>query len=195
MSPRVGLDTQAVLDAAAQIADSEGIDSVTLRRVSSELGVRSPSLYNHVDGLAGLRRGLHLRGLRMIAADLRIAAVGVIRHDALAAICHAQRAMARAHPGLYAAIQPSVHREDVDQELAAAGLEVLQVLEAVLRSYGIGGDDAIHAIRGLRSAVHGFITLEAAGAFGMAQDVEESFDRLIVLLAEGFQSRGSRGSP
>ena len=103
--------------------------------------------------------------------------------------------MARAHPGLYAAIQPSVHREDVDQELAAAGLEVLQVLEAVLRSYGIGGDDAIHAIRGLRSAVHGFITLEAAGAFGMAQDVEESFDRLVVLLAEGFQSRGSRGSP
>ena len=195
MSPRIGLDAEVVLDAASQIADSEGLEAVTLKRVASELGIRSPSLYNHVEGLSGLRRGLHLRGLRMVAADLRWAAVGATGDEALRAVCSAQRAMARQHPGLYGAIQPSVHRQDVDDELLSAGLEVLRVLEAVLRSYDIDGDDAVHAIRGLRSALHGFVTLEAAGAFGMAQDVDQSFDRLIALLAEGFRCWGKRKAP
>ena len=178
---------EAVLDAAMRIADSEGLESLSLARVASELGVRSPSLYNHVDGIAGLRKGLHLRGLRQSVADMREAATGVAGDDALRAICHAQRNLARKHPGLYAAIQPSVHLPDIDEELLAAGEEVLDVFAAVLRSYGLQGDDALHAIRMLRSAVHGFVSLEAAGAFGMAIDVDESFERLIAILANGFQ--------
>ncbi len=41
--------------------------------------------------------------------------------------------------------------------------------------YGLTGDDAIHAIRGLRALMHGFVSLEAAGGFAMPQDLDESY--------------------
>lgn len=41
------------------------------------------------------------------------------------------------------------------------------------------GDDAVHAMRGPRAAAHGFATLEAAGGFGLAADVDASFHRLV----------------
>ena len=54
--PGAGLDPERVVDAAAAIADAEGLDAVTLARVAGGLGVRAPSLYNHVDGRGGLLR-------------------------------------------------------------------------------------------------------------------------------------------
>src|SRR5205807_9161138 len=44
---------------------------------------------------------------------------------------------------------------------------------------------AIHAIRGLRSIVHGFISLEVAGGFAMPVDLEASFHWLINLFIAG----------
>jgi hypothetical protein len=43
----------------------------------------------------------------------------------------------------------------------------------------------LHAVRGLRSLVHGFATLEVAGGFGMPLDIDESFRRLVELLISG----------
>ena len=81
--PRRGLDTARVVQEAARIADAEGLDEVTLARVAAALGVRAPSLYNHVDGRAGLLRLLALRSIDELADALRDAAVG--RAGAMAA--------------------------------------------------------------------------------------------------------------
>jgi hypothetical protein len=59
------------------------------------------------------------------------------------------------------------------------------VLLAVMRAWGLEGDEAIHAVRALRSAVHGFVAIEAGGGFGMQVDVDVSFDRLVGTLAGG----------
>jgi hypothetical protein len=40
-------------------------------------------------------------------------------------------------------------------------------------------------VRAFRSAVHGFVAIEAADGFGMAVDVDASFDRLVATLAGG----------
>ena len=56
--PRMGLDAERVVDAAAGIADAEGLEAVTLARVAGELGVRAPSLYNHVDGRDDVLRAI-----------------------------------------------------------------------------------------------------------------------------------------
>jgi len=92
--PRAGLDTERVVDAASAIADADGLDAVTLARVAGGLGVRAPSLYNHVDGRAGLLRALALRGVRELTAALREAAIGRSGPDALAAAARAYRAYA-----------------------------------------------------------------------------------------------------
>ena len=49
----------------------------------------------------------------------------------------------------------------------------------VLAGYQLRDDDAIDATRALRSTLHGFVTLEAAGGFGLPVDVDRSFDRLV----------------
>ena len=181
--PRAGLDTGRVVDAAAEIADGEGLDAVTLARVAGGLGVRAPSLYNHVDGRAGLLRALALRGVRELTAALREAAIGRSGPDALAATAHAYRAYAIAHPGLYAASVAAPAPDDAEH-LAAAG-ETVDVVYAVLRGWQLEGDDAVHAARAFRSAIHGFVLLETTGGFGIPVDVDTSFERLVATVARG----------
>jgi Tetracyclin repressor-like, C-terminal domain len=53
---------------------------------------------------------------------------------------------------------------------------------SVLSGYGLTRADAIDATRALRAALHGFVQLEAVGGFGLPQDVDRSFARLVELL-------------
>lgn len=46
--PRKGLTRDAVIGAALALADAEGTDALTMRRLGAELGVEAMSLYNHV---------------------------------------------------------------------------------------------------------------------------------------------------
>ena len=181
--PRAGLDTDRVVDAGAAIADAEGLDAVTLARVAAGLGVRAPSLYNHVDGRGGLLRALAVRGVRELTAALRDAAVGRSGPDALAASARAYRAYARGHPGLYAAGVAAPAPDDAEHQAAAQ--ETVDVVYAVLRAWALDGDDAVHAARAFRSAVHGFVLLEAAGGFAIPIDLDTSFERLVATLAAG----------
>ena len=58
---------------------------------------------------------------------------------------------------------------------------------AVLASYELSGEEAVHAARGLRSVAHGFATLEVAGGFGMPLDLDESFRRLLRAFTAGLR--------
>ena len=97
--PRRGLDRAQVVETAGEIADAEGLEAVTLARVAAALGVRSPSLYNHVAGRDGLLRGLAAQSTRELAAALRRAATGRAGADAIVAVAAAQRAYALRAPG------------------------------------------------------------------------------------------------
>jgi AcrR family transcriptional regulator len=187
--PRAGLDRDRVVIAAAQIADADGLDAVTLARVATELGVRSPSLYNHVEGRDGLVRGVALLGLAQLRDALREAAIGRAGADALAAAAGAYRAYVLAHPGRYAAgaITPAAPE---DADLVAAATAVVDVLAAVLRGWSLDEEDTVHALRAFRSAVHGFASLEAAGGFGLPIDLDASFGRLIAMLTAGLGAPG-----
>jgi AcrR family transcriptional regulator len=181
--PRQGLDRERVVQAAAALADAEGIDTVTLTRVAAQLGVRSPSLYNHVDGLEGVRRGIALLALRELGAALREAATGRAGEDALVAIAEAYRTYARGHPGRYPLTQ--YLPQPRDPEVDAAATAVVQVVLDGLRAYDLADEDAIHATRAFRAAIHGFVSLETGGGFGIPVDVDESFRRLVTTLATG----------
>lgn len=172
-----------MVDAALALADAEGLEAVTLARVAAALGVRSPSLYNHVEGRDGLLRAIAARATGELAAALRRAATGRAGADAIAAVAQAQRAYALAHPARYAATIAAPAAGDAAHEAAAA--EAVAVLTDVLAAAGLDGDDVIHGVRALRSAVHGFVALEAGGGFGLAVDPDVSFDRLVAALAAG----------
>ena len=52
--PKQGLTLEAVVDAAVALADAEGIDALSMRRVAEALGVGAMSLYTYVPGKAEL---------------------------------------------------------------------------------------------------------------------------------------------
>ena len=182
--PRAGLDPEAVVTAAAELADAEGLEAVTLAKVAARLNVRAPSLYVHVGGgLEDLRRRIASRGALELAAQLQAAAAGRAGEDALRALADVYRAYARAHPGSYAATQRVALL--TGEETAAAAQTVIDVLVAVLRGYGLQDEDAIHAVRVVRAALHGFVLLETGDGFGMPLDLDESFARLVQTLHRG----------
>ncbi|NKY98743.1 TetR/AcrR family transcriptional regulator [Nocardiopsis alborubida] len=177
--PRAGLTPAVVAEEAARLSDEEGFDSLSLAAVAKRLGVATPSLYKHVDGLAGLRREVALLGANGIGQEVQRAAVGRSGPEALRATADAYRRYAHAHPGRYVALQQLPVLAGARAELTT---DPVRVLAAVLRGFGIAEDQDVHAIRALRSSLHGFVDLEARGGFGLPEDVDQSY----ALLVEGF---------
>ena len=186
--PRAGLAPETVVDAAAALADADGLDSLTLARLAKRLGVQPPSLYAHVGGLPDLRRRLAGRGARELAAALGGAAAGRAGGDALAAVARAYRDYALAHPGTYAAARRATELDRADAEAA------VDVVLAVLRGYGLEGDDGVHAARIVRSALHGFAALETGEGFGIPLDLDDTFARLVAVLDQGLTGLPARAA-
>ncbi|MGH2884216.1 MAG: TetR-like C-terminal domain-containing protein, partial [Solirubrobacteraceae bacterium] len=158
---------------------------LTLARLAAALGIRTTSLYAHVDGLGDLLVRLGARGARELAAVLQVAAAGRARGDALRAVALAYQEYAHTHPGTYAAMQVASD----SPEFQAAGAEVVGLIISVLRGYDLEGEPAIHAVRAIRSALHGFVSLEREGGFGLPVDVDASYGHLVAMLDAGLAAR------
>lgn len=183
---RVKLTRQVIIAAAAEIADLCGLENTTLSAVAKALKVQKPSLYNHIDGLPELRRELAIWGTNQLQAQISEAAIGRSKKEAIIAMASAYRFFAHRRPGLYRAIVASPDRESPSMREAITSM--MAVLKAVLRSYHLKEEDTIHACRGLRSLMHGFVTLEAAGWFVSPGDREESYQQLIETFVRGIES-------
>ena len=191
-TPRTRIDRSAVIEAAAMLADQYGsIDQVTLAQVAEHFQIRVPSLYNHIDGLDGLRREIALLSVQALTAHIRQAAVGKAGNDAVVAVAHAYRRFAQQYPGRYLATQRAADAED--EALIHASQELIDLLLLVLEPFALEMDDALHVIRALRSITHGFVMLEVTGGFGMNLDRDESYRRLVQMFVDGLQSQ-RRGS-
>ena len=97
------------------------------------------------------------------------------------------------HPGRYAATT-GLTPTGPDDPLAVAMAQALQPFEAVLRGYDLAPQDRTHALRALRSAFHGFATLQADGGFQWSTDIDTSFEWLIDLVDRGLRSAAGAGS-
>ena len=175
--PRAGLDKSKVVAAAARIADSAGLQAVTLQAVAADLRIKSPSLYAHVDGLDALRRELSILGLEVLTQRLTDASIGRSGFDLLRSVASAQRSLANERPGLYAA-SVAANRPG-DEELNEKWAGPVKIFRAVIRSYGIEGDEADHAMRVLRTSIHGFALVDSINGFRFGAKPDDTFERLV----------------
>lgn len=119
---KAGLDTETVVKAAADLVNVEGLEALTLTRLADRLGVQTPSLYNHVNGLPGLRSELALMNARLLGASLGDAAIGKSGPQAIREVAQAYRAYIKENPGLYmAGLRASRTQEPVNPELQSRG--------------------------------------------------------------------------
>jgi len=148
-----------------------------MSELSHALNVRTPSLYSHVAGIGDVKRLLALRGLAELEEGAARATVGRSGPEAVRALLGDYRQFAGKNPGLYAATVPTPPRSD--REWSGAVDRLMKTFLAALQGYGLRGPEAIHALRGLRSVVHGFVSLEASGALKHPVDRDESFAWLV----------------
>ncbi len=185
--PRAGLTRAEVVRAGAVLADEIGYANLAMAPLAQRLGVRTPSLYKHVDGLGDLQRGIAALAMAEVADTVRDALQGRAGLDALAAFSRAFCAYILEHPGRYAATIGK-EPEGPDDPMGLAGARLFESINAVLRGYDLPAEDTTHALRMLRSLFHGFATLQSADGFQWPGDPADTLEWMIRFLDRGLRA-------
>lgn len=178
-----GLTAALVVETAAAVADSDGVDAVTLTRVSQELGCHVTSLRHYVPTVEALHREIALVAIRSLSDQLWQAALGISGEPALRALAAVYREFVREHGGLAEAMFS--HRLTAkDPEFEAAGQRSVQPIQAALKSFGLTDANVVRAHRAFTAALRGFTTSETLGIYRGA-DADECFEAIVDLFVEG----------
>ena len=192
--PRAGLTPAAVTAAGADLADEIGLEHLSMGLLAERLGVRTPSLYKHVEGLGDLTHRIAVLAMTELADAVRDATQGRAGSEALTAAAQAMRAFVTRRPGRYAAGN-AARPTGPEDPLVPAADRFLGSLSAVLRGYRLDPAEEVHALRMLRSMLHGFASVEAAGGFMIQTDVDDSFAWMVDLVDRGLAARAASPTP
>ena len=174
---RAGLSPDRVVEQAEQLADEVGIAGLSFAALADRLGVKVPSLYKHVTSIDAVRQAISVRAKNDLAETIGAAAIGLSRGEALRALALAYRSWAGAHPGRYATtLRAAVPTDPGD---VRASVRSVDVIFSTLAGYGLSPEESIDATRMLRSSLHGYVSIEAAGGFMLPLDVDRSFDVMV----------------
>ena len=192
---RAGLAPAAVTEAGAMLVDESGFAQLSMGLVAERLGVKTPALYKHVTSQADLAHRIAVRAMAEFADAIRDAIQGRAGSDALAAGAQAMRTYVLQHPGQYAAGDAASRPTGPDDPIIPAVQRVVASWAAMLRGYHLDSSQEIHALRMLRSVLHGFSTLEAAGGFQIDASVDDSFTWMITFLDHGLHAITTSSTP
>ncbi|NNH75549.1 TetR/AcrR family transcriptional regulator [Nocardia uniformis] len=184
--PRAGLSTTEVIRAGAELADEVGYPNLAMAPLAQKLGVRTPSLYKHVASLAELQRGIAVLAMTELDRATRDAMHGFSGTAALDAFARSFRDYAITHPGRYASTVGAGYHGEGDPMLEPAA-RMVDSITVVLRGYGIPDAEMDHAMRTIRSMIHGFAELQLSGGFQWSGDPEVSFEWMLRFIDAGLR--------
>jgi AcrR family transcriptional regulator len=151
---------QLIVSTARRLAESEGWDAVTTRRLSTEIEYSQPVLYKHFSGMEEVAAAVAIEGFGELGDALTTARSGAeTPEDALRRITHAHMDFARENPALYDAMfsRATTLRfaaADTPPELSASFAVLREVVAAVA-----GGRNVDTLTEVFWAALHGLTTL------------------------------------
>ena len=167
---------EAIVSAAREILENDGLDGLTMQRVGQAVGVRAPSLYKHVHSRTDL--------IRLVIEDAGREAGDAIGRN-LHAVAAAFRAYAHGHPQAYNLLfgpVPEAWRPD-PTAMASANAAVLGIGASL-----VGSERALEAARLIVAWAHGFVSMELAGAFRLGGDVDDAFEYAVERIADALSA-------
>ena len=185
MSPAPARTSRSAIVAAARsLLEEGGLEAITMQAVADRVGVKAPSLYKRFPG----RQALIVAVAQDVAAELGAVVAPAIDLadpvDAVRLVADRYRAFARRSPGayqlLFSRLLPAANPTAEANAADAAGL--LRIAERLA-----GPDDALAAARLLTAFVHGFASMELAGAFRLGGDVDAAYDYGIEAIVAGIR--------
>ena len=181
----------AVIEAASDIADRDGLGGVSLKAVAERLNIRTPSLYNHIGSLDDLLREVAHEGMTAMNDRMTRAAVGTFGGRAIKAVSTEYLNYMIEHPGVYETIQwASWHGNEETERIYGEYIALMRKLIASLACDERSTDEICGLLTGL---LHGFTTLQLRYAFEEPERVRREMENAVdtVLLGIG-QKYGRR---
>jgi len=155
---------QLITTTARRLAEQEGWDAVTTRRLSAEIEYSQPVLYKHFSSMEGVVSAVAVQGFGELGEALAAARAGATGGaDALARVAHAFIGFAHDNPALFDAMftrATTLHfaAEDTPAELNAAFAELRGAVDMIA-----GTRDADTLAEVVWAGLHGLVTLDRSG--------------------------------
>jgi AcrR family transcriptional regulator len=165
-----------VVRAAADLADREGWDALSLAGVAREVGRHATSMYAHLRGIDDLRAAVALLAVGELADRVWTTTIGKVGPDALAAIAREYRSYAQEHPGRTAALS-SIDTDDPDTLAPLARLH--QPIAATFRSFGLDEAQAAIAHKVFGATINGLV------ATGGADELTQAVNLFVIAMSTG----------
>jgi len=153
-----------IVATARRLAEAEGWEAVTTRRLSTEIEYSQPVLYKHFSGMEQIAEAVAVDGFGELADALRAANSGTgAAGDALGRVAHAYLAFAKDHSAVYDAMflratTLQFAADDTPSQLSAA---FAALDEAVDDAAGGRGTDTLTEV--FWAALHGLVILTRTG--------------------------------
>lgn len=179
-----GLSKEIIVESAKEMIEEYGMQQFSMRKLAEKSGVKTASLYTHIESMETLFTEIGLAALSE-QKDCLLNAIGDKHGDtAVVAIAESYREFASEHRELYRLImQIPSGSDEVLKEAAAMTAEPFM---KVLGAYQISDSRKMHWQRVLRGLMHGFISEEQSGYFShYPVPVDESYGIAISCIIAG----------
>ncbi|WP_079477639.1 WHG domain-containing protein [Halobacillus salinus] len=187
MSPRAGLNQSIILNKAMEITEREGINGVTMGRLARELNVKPPSLYNHYANLTEVKKQVSIRSIHQFQQQVE---VSTAEERTIFSLAKGYLAFAQTHPYLYEASLSAPN--PADSEVMSAGEGIVRLSKEAIAPFALTDEESIHAVRGLRSLLHGLLDLEQKSGFNLGVELASTEKFVLTAYVEGLKKKSSR---
>ena len=181
--PRTGLSKEKIIEKAAELANEKGLSYLSVTTLADYLGIKKPSLYNHMKTIEDMHRDLMIYGWRIVSEEV---VKGIDSSDEKKNLSEYGRKFykfATDNPGIFEAML--WYNQYSDEALISATEGLYMFFFAQTDGIGINREIANHLLRTYRAFLEGFIMLQIHNSFGNPLSVEESFNISMNVLISG----------
>jgi len=174
--PRTRLTRERVLHAAIALADAEGPEALSMRRIGRTLGVEAMSLYNHVAGKDDLVDGI----IQYVLGEMEVPSPREEWRTAIRTRARSAREVFARHPWAMGLL------ESRSTDSSPLRLGYYDSVLGSLREAGFDTATAIRAFSIVDAFIFGFILQELSLAFGNTEELDEVGTDLLRQLAGSY---------
>lgn len=175
-----GLTKEIIIAEAVTLIEESGQSTISLHELARRLGIKTPSLYNHIKNTKDLQHEVFKYAIDKFVINQNIAIMGKQMDDAVKAFAEAYFAFAAQNKGLYQLIMSMpLDNDDTEKELA---VPLLEIVVNLFSGYGLNDEAIAHWQRVFRAILHGFISQEDLGYFYYYKNTDLKKSREIAIL-------------
>lgn len=181
--PRTGLSKDDITKVAVKLANENGLSYLSITTLAEALGIKKPSLYNHMNSIDDVLRDIMIYGWKKVSYELTADITGKDPRESLRIYATRIYEYSIANPGVFEAML--WYNKYLDPELLDATEGLYNFFFAQTDSLFITREIANHLLRTYRAFLEGFIMLEIHNAFGNPISIQDSFRISLDVLLKG----------